>query len=63
MRVGRVWRLPRPACRALTWLVGRRSAAVVLPVCPLVGVVFRSPRARLVTDILARMSPGSYRGI
>ena len=62
--VGRVGRLPRSACLALTWLVGRRSAAVYsaarLSVC---RGVLQSPRARharLVADILARMLRGCY---
>jgi len=46
-----------------TRLIGRPAVCcgVVLPVCPCVGVVLRSPRARharLVADILARMSRG-----
>jgi len=60
------------ACRAtsssslpLAYLIGRPAVCcgVVLPVCPCVGVVHRSPRARharLVGDILARMSRGCY---
>jgi len=45
------------------YLIGRPAvcSGVVLPVCPCVCVIFQSPRARLVADILARMSRGCYK--
>jgi len=54
-----------PSSLLRAYLIGRPAVCcgVVLPVCPCVGVVFQSPRARhaqLVTDILARMSRGCY---
>jgi len=52
--VARVGWLPRSACHALTWLVGRRSAAVYsaarLSVCRVVLITPPARRARLVAN-------------
>ena len=44
--VARVGRLPRSACHTLTWLAGRRSAAVYADRLSVCRVVLQIPRAR-----------------
>jgi len=63
----RVGRLDRSACRALTWLVGRRSAAVYgaarLSVCRVVLEIPPAQHARLERILVASSSDTSTRSI